>query len=114
VLEGPAYILKGHTILLHTETLRQRYRQRPNNLHEEDIWLSLDMGRGWPIHLVSSDMRERTLSLPEGPHAISDGKGHWQRRHKAVRDWLDANTSVLEARLARQTVGRMVRSARGK
>jgi hypothetical protein len=57
----------------------------------DDIWLSLEIGKGKPVHWAEVALSKRLIDMPEGgPEvALSLQAGHGQRREEACRWWLE-------------------------
>jgi len=57
----------------------------------DDIWVSLEIGRGQPVHWASKDLHDRLVELPEGgaEMALSLQEGHEEQRNAACKWWLE-------------------------
>jgi GT2 family glycosyltransferase len=63
----------------------------PWAFRSDDIWLSLEVGRGKPVHWADMGLSKRLVDMPEGgPEvALSLQKEHSAGREEACRWWLE-------------------------
>lgn len=85
-MAGWVEIVKGRCMMLNKDTLSRvslANVSRPYPVDHEDIYLSMEIGGGQPIHWADNGLRKRVIQLPE-PHAMSKLPDHWAQRDIAV------------------------------
>lgn len=55
----------------------------------DDIWVSLEIGKGQPVHWADKELSKRLVNMPEGETALSRQRGHGVAREEACRWWLE-------------------------
>lgn len=84
--DGYASILKGHFQLFKSAIVRRaRIPRRPVS----DIFWSLEIGRGEPVHYVSKDLSSRLVTLPRYGVGYEFRPGHMAEREADCADWLE-------------------------
>lgn len=85
--DGYAAILKGHFQLFRREVVRRaRLPQHPS---ASDIYWSLDIGDGEPVHWVSKELSDRLETLDRHGVGYEFRPDHYTERERVCAAWLE-------------------------
>ena len=84
--DGYASILKGHFQLFKSEVVRRA--RMSHHISSGDIYWSLDVGAGRPVHWVSKELSQRFAPLDQFGVGYELRPGHWDEREAVCVDWL--------------------------
>ena len=87
ITSGYAPILKGRFQLFKRESLRGLHV--PWHPSASDIWFSLDVSRGRPVHWVDVGLKGRLVELEQYGVGYEFRPEHWQERDEAVRAYIE-------------------------
>ena len=86
---GSVGIVKGRFMVMRRELLGSvRLPVYPPRLPvglNDDIYVSLEIGKGWAVHWADEGLRDGLMDLPEGLHALSHRRGHMEEREAFCR-----------------------------
>jgi len=91
---GNAEIVLAKLTVFHRDLLRRvglPPMWEPAMFRSDDIWFSLEVGRGQPVHWADEGLSSRLIALPEGGPdvALSLQPEHLAGRNAACRWWLE-------------------------
>lgn len=91
VYHGEAAVVKTRFLVLRRE-LMERVRMPGNGaMFADDLWLSLEVGRGEPVHWVDSYIRQFVVELPKGDVGLELRPEHYENRHQFCKEYMEAN-----------------------
>ncbi len=91
--DGYASILKGHFQLFKTEIVRRA--RMPILPDASDIYWSLDIGNGWPVHYVSQELSRRLDTLPRYDVGYELRPDHMSSRNEVCGAWIKERNNVF-------------------
>jgi hypothetical protein len=85
---GPAAIIKTRWAMLPAEMLAEVRMPPKEARFADDLWLSLELGKGEPAHFVDSNLRGGLLELPAGDVGLDRRPDHYESRDEFVEWYL--------------------------
>ena len=92
-VDGYANIVKGHFQLFRTDIVRRA--RIPRHPSASDIYWSLDIGDGQPVHYVSRELSRRLETLHRFGIGYEYRPNHMGERNKACADWLKERVTYV-------------------
>lgn len=88
IKHGKAAIIKHRWAMLPTAMLASVRMPPKEARFADDLWLSLELGRGEPAHFVDSELRGGLLELASGAVGLDQRPDHYDSRDEFVRQYL--------------------------